>query len=744
MNDVSGTTFADGAQPISDSERSAKFVALFKSAAAPYIIAPETDMTSSLRLVFDIEADGLLDVATKVHCIAIVNLDQDEVSVYGPAEIDAALAHLRRADYLVGHNDVGYDIPLLQQLYGWTPPPGCRIVDTLVCSRLILPDIGALDDRAGAASRQKLGKKLRGSHSLEAWGLRLGIAKTGTDIEVWSEWTPEMQERCIGDARLTKALWHFLRPDGYSQRAIDLEHRTTIVCDRIKTDGVPFDVAAANRLEQQLTARRSALEAELSRQFPRVKLTSRPQIGAALEARGWVPEERTKKTNQPRVTNEVLETISEAYPEFTGLSEYMILGRLIAALSTGEQSWLKHVRDDHIHSNIVPTGTPHSRAKHFGPNIAQVPNPKKGKPYGTECRALFRSGNGWVFVSADQASLQDRGFAHYLHPHDDGAYSKSFTNGVDAHWQTATALGLVTEGTERAKDSKLHTMLREGAKTFRYAFLYGAQNKRAGWIIYNAARSVLQLDSGSLRQKFFGNANCPAESMLQRVGGKARNAFIESTPGLRDLKQKLENHAIRYGWLPGLDGRRVPVRAKYTVLNYIVTSSEAVICKLWLVRVYDELCARGDKPRPHEDIANWLDPKDRGGDPAKLLDICRKIPAEAIIAAPYQFRDEADIPQWDWLYGWHLLRGEVAGTAALTDIDNGMDNGQRYSNDNAATKRAAFAVVQKHCPNKTRTECRRIITAWIKQGLLYADEYDDPVERKPRTGLFVRKTRSEI
>jgi hypothetical protein len=57
------------------------------------------------------------------------------------------------------------------------------------------------------------------------------------------------------------------------------------------------------------------------------------------------------------------------------------------------------------------------------PNLAQVPNPKKGKPYGSECRALFRPGNYWVCVAADQASLQDRGLAHYLSPHDGGAYA---------------------------------------------------------------------------------------------------------------------------------------------------------------------------------------------------------------------------------------------------------------------------------------------------------------------------------
>ena len=46
------------------------------------------------------------------------------------------------------------------------------------------------------------------------------------------------------------------------------------------------------------------------------------------------------------------------------------------------------------------------------------------------------------------------------------------------------------------------------------------------------------------------------------------------------------------GWLPGLDGRRVPVRAQYSALNYIVTSAEAIICKRWLANVHDELYAR--------------------------------------------------------------------------------------------------------------------------------------------------------
>jgi len=75
----------------------------------------------------------------------------------------------------------------------------------------------------------------------------------------------------------------------------------------------------------------------------------------------------------------------------------------------------------------------------------------------------------------------------------------------------------------------------------------------------------------------------------------------------------------------------------------------------------------------------------------------------------------------------------------LADIDRGMPNGQRFSKSNAATKRAAWPVVQKHCPDRTEDQCRQIVKGWLKPGgPLYADEYDDPIESRPRQGLFVR------
>ena len=560
--------------------------------AAPFIV-PADIKSHGLRLVFDIEANGLLDTASKAHCVAVADLESDQIDEYGPQEIPAALKHLARADYLTGHNICGYDLPLLHRLYNWTPKAGCTVLDTLVASRLILPHVGDLDDQAAAMGDPPLGK-LRGRDKLEAWGIRLCIPKVGADISDYSKWTPDLQARCVGDVVITRTLWRFLRPDGYSRQALELEHRVAAICNRITRDGVPFDKVATEQLYEQWKTRRAKLEAQLQQQFPGTNLNSRRQIGALLEARGWKPEKRTEKTGQPRISDELLETIPALYPEFAGLAEHFILSRRLGQLASGDQAWRNHVGPDgHIHGSLVHIGTPHSRAKHLNPNLAQVPNPKKGKPFATECRALFRAGNDWVFVATDQASLQDRCYAHYLSAFDGGVYAKAFLDGNDTHWQSAVTLGLISKDTARDKQSKAHEAIREGAKRFRYAFLYGCGNETAGRIVHDTVRAVHQIDPANrLQEQFFGDSAHPGEATLKQAGRLALTSFEAGTPGLRKLRQSLEARARQHGWVPGLDGRRVPVRALYTTLNYIVTSAEAIICKRWLALVYDELRLR--------------------------------------------------------------------------------------------------------------------------------------------------------
>ena len=136
----------------------------------------------------------------------------------------------------------------------------------------------------------------------------------------------------------------------------------------------------------------------------------------------------------------------------------------------------------------------------------------------------------------------------------------------------------------------MHATIREHSKGFRYGFLFGMGSARAGHIINNIVRAVHNIDPGNeLQKKLFGNATRPNEATLKRIGKQALDKFIAGTPGLRRLRARLSAQVERYGWLPGLDGRRVPCEAQYKALNYQVTSAEAVITKRWLVRVYDEL-----------------------------------------------------------------------------------------------------------------------------------------------------------
>jgi hypothetical protein len=83
---------------------------------------------------------------------------------------------------------------------------------------------------------------------------------------------------------------------------------------------------------------------------------------------------------------------------------------------------------------------------------------------------------------------------------------------------------------------------------------------------------------------------------------------------------------------------------------------------------------------------------------------------------------------------WAGLAAETLN-AILTEIDAGLPNGQRYTDAGGGKgERAAWRVVQKHCPNRSEGQCREIIKTWIKNGVLYAAEYDDPIKRIARKG----------
>ena len=87
------------------------------------------------RLVFDIETDDL--IATKIWCLVAKDIDDGKVYTYGPDEIDKGCELLCEADELIGHNIIGFDLPVIRDLTRFkTLGSGQKITDTLVLCRL--------------------------------------------------------------------------------------------------------------------------------------------------------------------------------------------------------------------------------------------------------------------------------------------------------------------------------------------------------------------------------------------------------------------------------------------------------------------------------------------------------------------------------------------------------------------------------------------------------------------------------
>ena len=165
-----------------------------------------------MNLIFDLETDGLLANVTTIHCLAIHDLDTKETHSYNDTgnqePISRGLQRLQDAETIIGHNIIGYDVPVIRKLYPWfSDCPTC--VDTLLLSRLYHSDMMALDKKH---NWKHMPLKLYGRHSLESYGYRLGEYKGNFAKDTdWQDWSQEMEDYCIQDVTVTTKLWnHFI------------------------------------------------------------------------------------------------------------------------------------------------------------------------------------------------------------------------------------------------------------------------------------------------------------------------------------------------------------------------------------------------------------------------------------------------------------------------------------------------------------------------------------------------------
>ena len=477
------------------------------------------------RLVVDIETDSL--DATTIYCIVAKDLDDQRIYTYKPNYIHHAKELIESADIIVMHNGVSFDAPVLKRLLG-VEIPLAKIRDTLIMSQLANP----MRD---------------GGHSLDAWGKTLGFGKL--DFHDFSGYTDKMLTYCVRDVELTAKVYKALVPTlkGFSARSIKLEHQIRAVVDKQEKNGFTLDVKEASLLVAKLSDKSHKLREELHEVFKPIteirvsektgkrlkdKVTvfnpgSRQQIAQRLMNLGWKPKKFTEK-GQPIVGEEILEKID--IPQAQLIATYLTLEKRVSQI----KSWVAVAdENDKVHGRVMTLGTITGRMSHSSPNMAQVP--AVYSPYGKECRALWKvSSDDYTLLGTDASGLELRMLAHYMN---DEAYTKEVVEG-DVHTANQTAAGLPT---------------RDNAKTFIYAFLYGAGAGKIGQVVNGTAKD----------------------------GQRLIDNFLNNMPALKALRSKVDKLSGR-GYLIGLDGRVLTIRNKHAALNLLLQGAGAIVCKEWL------------------------------------------------------------------------------------------------------------------------------------------------------------------
>lgn len=242
------------------------------------------------RLHFDIEADGFLDTVTRVHCIHAKDVDTKQKFAFGPDAIAQGLELLDKADEGIAHFGIGYDFAVLDKLHGFKLK---KATDSYVVVKTMRPS--QKDSDTGLVKIGKLPGKLHGKHSIEAWGYRLGVQKLHADIEDWSVYTPEMGERCESDVDVQDALWDWLKPEAYSQDAIEREHRIAVICRMMEAAGFPVDRKALEELHVMLLGKQEKIGKELIAEFGSWYEPIKKSLSPDGTAQTWTPKRPSKE-----------------------------------------------------------------------------------------------------------------------------------------------------------------------------------------------------------------------------------------------------------------------------------------------------------------------------------------------------------------------------------------------------------------------------------------------------------------
>ena len=506
-----------------------------------------------MRIVLDIETNLAHD---RIWLCVTKEIETGEVRKWKSP--NGLADYLSKATLLIAQNGIGFDFKLLNNLWN-TKIKLKNVYDTLIVSRLLDP------------SRET-------GHSLEAWGNTLGFHKIDY-AAVW-QWMMDRKEEyrgecfdnpidsllnhyCIRDVEVTAKLYLKLcnefNEKQFSLESLELEQSVAAIIAKQERNGFKLDQIYATCLLTDIKSKVAGIYERMQQRWPPVTVErysdktgkrlkdsvvtfnpgSRQQIGERLKELGWKPKEFTE-TGQPKVDETILANIK--IPEAQIIAEYLMLQKRISQI----ESWMEAVgKDGRVHGKVITNGAVTGRMTHSSPNMAQIPN--SSSIYGPECRECWTVEEGNVLVGCDASGLELRMLAHYMKDNDyvRTVCEGSSKDGTDVHTVNQRAAGLAT---------------RDNAKTFIYAYLYGAGDAKIGSIVGGSAKD----------------------------GSKLKAKFLSSIPSLSRLLDRVKRQAAK-GWVPGLDGRRIWVRSEHAALNSLLQGAGAIVMKKALVIFNDKI-----------------------------------------------------------------------------------------------------------------------------------------------------------
>jgi DNA polymerase-1 len=480
--------------------------------------------------VVDIETDSL--DATQIHCIVACEYETGKEKVWVQDDCSQFAAWSEKIDTFIMHNGVSFDAPTLNRLTG-SKIKLSQIRDTLIESQLFNP----MRD---------------GGHSLSSWGKQIGFSKG--EYNDFNTFSKDMLEYCIRDTKLTRKLAYKLSEEGkmFSTRSYELERKIRAIIDQQEKNGFAFNLRKAMSFLATLEEEEQSLKDKAQEMFEptEVKLKtktkyipfnigSRKQIAERLMERGWKPTNHTEKGNVI-VNEDVLSKID--MPEAEMFSRYFLLQKRTGLI----KAWIEACQEDNrVRGRVMTLRTVTGRMAHNSPNMAQVP--AVYSPYGKECRSLWTVSNPdtHTLIGTDASGLELRCLAHYMNDPD---FTNEVLNG-DVHTANMKAAGLTN---------------RDQAKTFIYAFLYGAGPAKIGKVVGGSAKAGQQLIT----------------------------KFLSNMPKLKKLRENVARWS-KDGTIPALDGRLLHIRSEHAAVNTLLQGAGAIICKQWLVHITERIHKSG-------------------------------------------------------------------------------------------------------------------------------------------------------